>query len=88
MFGTKGHHQEANGFKNWRNDMEKFCAPLLLCTKTQFLPGKLVSKYNTTVVSLINSQQKVFDENRQYLMNVIETIVFIGSRAVKLASES
>ncbi len=93
MFGTKGHHQEAfvsNGFQNWKSALEKFRAhQCSVAHKSAILAwevGKQIQHNpERNVVSLINQQQKkVVDENRQYLKNIVETLVFIGRQGISL----
>ena len=93
MFGKRGHHQEAfvsNGFQNWKSALEKFRAhQCCVAYKTSVLAwetGKQTHRNpERNVMSLINQQQKkIVDENRQYLKNIVETLVFLGRQGISL----
>ena len=93
VFGTKGHHQEAfvsNGFQNWKSALEKFHAhQSSVAHKNSILAWEVGKQMQNNpernVVSLISLQhKKMIDENRQYLKNIVETLVFIGRQGISL----
>ena len=93
VFGTKGRHQEAfvsNGFQHWKSASEKFRThQSSVAHKNSILAWKVGKQMQNNpegnVVSLINLQhKKVIDKNRQYLKNIVETLIFIGRQGISL----
>lgn len=74
----------STGFQNWKSALKKFrtheCS---VAHKSAVLTWKAGQQTQTNpernVVSLINQQKKrTIDENRQYLKNIVETLIFLG----------
>ena len=93
VFGRTGQQHEAfvsTGFHNWKTALEKF--RVHQCTsahKTAVLTWRTAERTRnnpeTNVVTLVNHQTKnEVDENRRYLKDIIETLIFLGRQGISL----
>ena len=93
MFGRTSKQHEAfvsTGFQKWKSALEKFRAHQSSAAhKTAVLTWKTAQRTRnnpeTNVVTLVNYQKKKeVDENRQYLKNIVETLIFLGRQGISL----
>ena len=93
VFGRTGQQHEAfvsTGFHNWKTALKKF--RVHQCTsahKTAVLTWRTAERTRnnpeTNVVTLVNHQTKnEVDENRRYLKDIIETLIFLGRQGISL----
>ena len=93
VFGRTSQQHEgfvSTGFQKWKSALEKFRAHQNSSAhKSAVLTWKVAKRTRnnpeTNVVCLVNHQRKKeIDENREYLKNIIETLIFIGRQGISL----